>query len=92
MLGIVNKEIENHVVRGANQLIPREMRAIRKMLLSTNKIEDLQCWVMILISVKLYLRAEEVCTIRLDHFLKEWFVIDEVFNKVKALALKIKGN
>ena len=31
MLGIVNKEIENHVVRGAYQLIPREMRAIRKM-------------------------------------------------------------
>ena len=91
MLGIVNKETENHVVRGAYQLIPREMRAIRKMLLSTNKIEDLQCWVMILISVKLYLRAEEVCTIRLDHFLKEWFVIDEVSNKVKALALKIKG-
>ena len=91
MLGIVNKETENHVVRGAYQLIPIEMRAIRKMLLSTNKIEDLQCWVMILISVKLYLRAEEVCTIRLDHFLKEWFVIDEVSNKVKALALKIKG-
>jgi len=66
------------------------MRAIRNMLLSTNKKEDLQCWVMILLSVKLYLRAEEVCSIRLEHFLKEWFVVDETSGKVKALAVQIK--
>jgi len=91
MIGLIGKEVENHVVRGAYQLLPKEMRAIRKMLLSTNKKEDLQCWVMILLSVKMYLRAEEVCSIRLEHFLKEWFVLDETSEKVKALAVKVKG-
>ena len=47
-------------------------------------------WVMIIISVRLFLRSDEVINIKFMDFVPELFVYDPVGN-LEALAIKIKG-
>lgn len=56
-----------HVIRGAYQLIPSELIKMRTALLATNKMDDLQLWCIILISICLFLRHDEYFDMELSH-------------------------
>ena len=54
-----NKDAVGYEVDSAMPLTPFQLLTIRSALLASNRIEDLQFWVIILVSVKLFLRAGE---------------------------------
>ena len=47
---------------------PRELRTIRRHLLSSNKMYELMVWVIILVGVKEFLRIEETLSMEMAHF------------------------
>jgi hypothetical protein len=59
---------KSHITKGDTPLTPWELRDIRQSLLCQNKLVGLMNWVIILLAVKLFLRSEEVCGIRIEDF------------------------
>ena len=57
-----------HKVKGCGQLYPTELRMIRTYLLGEGDMASLQLWVMILLGVRLFLRCDELITLRMDNF------------------------
>ena len=55
-----------YVVKGDSQLLPSDLRALQRHLLSTSDICGLESWVIILIVCKIFLRPDEVLTLRID--------------------------
>ena len=76
-------------------LQPIEVRKIRSYLLNpTGKTpeqieEDFQLWVMIILSITLFLRFDEVCNLKMSDFEQERFSFDRT--GIRGLALYIKG-
>ena len=64
--------------KGNIQLLPRELRAIRKYLISTNKNEDLQMYCIILHGIVQFLRINEVLNIKQNHLHKECTLVDDI--------------
>ena len=93
--GIKNEMKDTYQRRSCLGLQPLEVRIVRKYLLngvgkSVAKIEaDFQLWVMILLSVNLFLRFDECCELKLENFEREMFTIET--DKVQKLAVWIKG-
>jgi hypothetical protein len=56
---------ENHIVHGAYQILPSELRQIRDLLISSNSIEDLQIFCGIMISILMFLRHDEFADLEL---------------------------
>ena len=52
-----------HVVMGAYQLLPKEVRDIRNALISRNNLYDIQLFTAIIISINLFLRADEMASL-----------------------------
>ena len=62
-----------YIRKGCGQLQPMEVRTIRKTLLSDDSnFANLQLWVMILLGIKLYLRADELLNMRVEDFIDSW--------------------
>ncbi|KAF0712480.1 hypothetical protein As57867_004805, partial [Aphanomyces stellatus] len=80
----------DYVVEGDSPLTPWELITIRNHLLSTNGFNDYQLFVMVLLSVKLFLRSDEVVRIRLSDFSKDLAIISDG-GVVEALAVSVKG-
>jgi hypothetical protein len=59
------------------------------MLLSTNRIEDLQFYCIMLVSIHLFLRHDEFSNIQLDHIQRDLCIIKE--GQLEALALRVSG-
>lgn len=78
-----------HQVKGNKQLLPRWIKRMRKLLLSTNKLSDLQTYVMILLGIKLFLRADELLSLKVESFDYESFKMDAAH--IHTLAVWIKG-
>ena len=78
------------IVTGAEPLLPSELIMLRTRLLATGKKEDLQLWTMILLSVKLFLRSDEVVALELNHFVTKLFSVNNLGVTTK-LAVKVKG-
>jgi hypothetical protein len=57
---------ETHVRKGSIQLLPGKVRQLRSFSIGAGDLESLQTYVLLLIGIKLFLRAEEVLTITLD--------------------------
>lgn len=55
-----NKEAQTYVASGTEPLTPFQVLKVRNLLLSTNQVQDFQLFVMILMSIRLFLRSEEV--------------------------------
>ncbi|KAJ3287457.1 hypothetical protein HDU76_007820, partial [Blyttiomyces sp. JEL0837] len=82
---------------GDKPLLPPELMMIRDKLLSSNDKKDLQMWVMILLAIKLFLRADEVINLTFagdEHGFNrvDWNLttIHET-GMVKGLTFKISG-
>ena len=81
-----------HHIRGALHMTTKQLRLVRAYLMSkSTDIANLQLWCLILMGVHLFLRAQEVCSIRLDQFRTECFVVLENELRVDQIVLWIKG-
>jgi len=75
---------------GSSAITPWELLDIRTNLLSTNSIHDLQSWVMILISIKLFLRSDELVHIRIQDFVSD-LCFEAKDGSISMLGIKVKG-
>lgn len=62
-----------HVTRGCGQLQPAEVRLIRGYLLARGDCVSLQTWIMFLLGIKLFLRADEVCKLEVRDFIHSFY-------------------
>jgi hypothetical protein len=86
--GAAFRRVEDHVVRGATQLLPGDVRDLRDHLVGTH-LKQYQIYTMILVGIKLFLRAEELLSLRIEMFDKTLSVVNA--DEVRAVAIWIKG-
>jgi hypothetical protein len=86
----VRKAMSSWVVKGNVQLLPGEVRHLRSYLVGSGSLANFQVYVMILLGIKLFLRADELIKLKVDDFLKDFQIITDG-KLIKALPLKIKG-
>lgn len=77
-------------VTGNVQLLPDEIRKLQQHLCSDKDIRNLQVYTMILILIKCFLREDEVISIKLDHFDKDFCMVNNGY-RVESLCLKVRG-
>ena len=66
-------KLNTHQTKGCGQLYPREVRKLRDYLLGAGDVASIQMWVMILLCVRLFLRSDEVLTLRVDNFVHAYY-------------------
>eukprot|EP00474_Spongospora_subterranea_P006372 CRZ06830.1 hypothetical protein [Spongospora subterranea] len=76
--------------KGNFALMMNELIAIRQRLVSSGSLYDYQVWVMILIGVHLFLRAEEMEALLMEDFLLDLTAFDEL-GRVDLLVVKVHG-
>lgn len=80
---------KKHKVRGNLAILPAQLRRIRKHLINSGSLEGLQTYCMMILGVKLFLRADELIKIRICDFKKEYATIHP--NSIKSLCIGIQG-
>jgi hypothetical protein len=75
--------------KGSMQMTPSQVRVLRNLLLSSGDINDMKTYVMILLGIKLFLRADELVQLKLDMFGLDYQIVS--IDSVRALAVTIKG-
>lgn len=81
----VNKWIR----KGSVQLLPGEIRQLRDYLTSSGNISDFQLYVMILVGIKLFLRAEELLNIKVEDFPPDFQIVNKL--RIKSIAINVQG-
>jgi hypothetical protein len=84
------KDAADYVSEGDCALTPMEVVNMRNVLLSTNNLDDFRLFVMILISIKLFLRSDEVVRMKICQLVKDVSVVQKC-GVVECLAFKVKG-
>ena len=84
------KNCEHHQITSCYQLLPEEVQQLRRRLLSTNSLVDLQYYCMLLVSTYIFLRCDEICNMQFCHFTSSLSSI-ESDGKVQNLVFKVKG-
>jgi hypothetical protein len=84
----VVRRLQGHIVKGAIQLLPGDVRDLRDILVGT-RVVDLQMYVMILLGIKLFLRSDELLTMRMEQFDTSLTVANS--DEVRAIGVWIKG-
>jgi hypothetical protein len=79
----------NYVPNGCSHVDPGDIRDMRDFLLKSNTLSGLKMLVMILISVKLFFRADEIVTLTVESFIPELFF--RMFAKIYAVGLQVTG-
>ena len=80
----------DHVTNGDSPLLPDEVAAFREYCLAKNNIYYLMLWVMTLISIKLFLRAEEAASERKQDPLGRMLVDEEPEKPAKRLLVNLE--
>lgn len=75
--------------RKTGSFIPSELREIREYCLSHNNKYYLMLWTIMIVGVKEFLRIDEVLNLKVEHFKKDLFIVNE--KNVEALAISVKG-
>jgi hypothetical protein len=83
------QELFDYEVRGSYQLLPVELLEIRKLLISTNKLDDLQLYCIIMVSIHLFLRHDEFSNIRVDDIQRDLSVFKD--GNLEAFAIRVCG-
>jgi hypothetical protein len=80
-----------YVKKGSMQMTPMQVRQLRSLLLSSNDINDMKAYVMILLGIKLFLRASELVKLKMENFddVQRFQIVS--LNNVRALCVKVKG-
>ena len=77
------------MVRGAYQLLPAELLKMRTVLVSSNLLEDLQLWTIILVSVCTFLRHDEYHDMKLTDIIWDLCIFKD--GVVVALTIAVCG-
>ena len=92
-----NLELENnHVVKSNLQLSPWDLRRIRSYLTSdfekndSQWIENMKLWTMIIVGVRLFLRCDEIISMKTNDFVENLQLIND-HGTVNTVAVKVKG-
>jgi hypothetical protein len=88
---VTKTDLKGYVPQGNSPLLPHELIDIRNSLLSTNCVENLRLWVMILFHVQLFLRASEGCFFKFEDFIHGLSSVDSQTGQIVAIGVKIKG-
>jgi hypothetical protein len=75
--------------KGSMQLTPSQVRVLRSLLLSSGDINDMKTYVMIILGIKLFLRANELIKLKLDMFGLDYQIVST--DNVRALSVTIQG-
>jgi len=62
-----------HVTTGCGQLYPSEVRCLRTHLLARGDPVSIQAWVMILLGIQLFLRADELVSLTIQDFIDSYY-------------------
>ena len=93
IMNVVNqnsKDGSTYLSRGDSPLTPWELLDIRQKLLSSNSLSDLQVWLMILLACRMFLRHEELASLKFESFNKDISIVKPDCN-VEALAIQVFG-
>lgn len=90
---IVKTEIDNlsdpnYKMKGCTALNPKEIRAVRRYLLSVNILSNLADYVLALVASKVFLRSDEILPMQISHFLPALF--QKRYGDPLPLALCVK--
>jgi hypothetical protein len=88
-----------HDIRGNVQLTACQVRQLRSALLNTGmrkgglktKLKNLQTYLMLLLGIKLFLRADEVVTLQLSQFRTDCAIVDKEVCRIDRLVVWVKG-
>jgi hypothetical protein len=80
---------DQHEVRGNIQILPCNLRKLRKALLGEG-LGGLQKWCMVILGVKLFLRVNELLVIKVDDFQCDLNIVHP--NSIKSLCLRIHNS
>ena len=80
----------NHKVKSCLQILPTEFQKIRRHLLSSNSLDDLQHYCMSIVSIHLFLRCDDLTKMEMGHYVPHLssFRSDDTPN---SLCIKVKG-
>lgn len=84
----IKKDGETYVIRGCDQLMPGELRQLGNYLRSSNNLKDLQTLTVKLVSVKAFLRADDL-GIEMCHFHDDLSLVTD--RGVENICLTVKG-
>ena len=84
------RDKSHHVVSGACHLLPSHVRQIREYAASSNDIYWMEIYVLLLMSIELFLRKMEYSSLTVDNFNTNMFVMSDEY-VVEAFNLKVKG-
>jgi len=83
-----------HHEKGALHMTVMQVRQLRKHILSKggkHSFMHFQMWVMSLVAIRCFLRAEEAISLELDFFRTECTVLHEESDRIDEIVLKVKG-
>jgi len=85
-----SERLVNHKVKSCLQILPAEFQKIRKHLLSSNSLDDLQHYCMSIVSIHLFLRCDDLTKMEMGHYVPHLssFNSDDTPN---SLCIKVKG-
>lgn len=75
--------------QGCIQLLPGEVRVLRQNLCSTGKLSDLQMYAMILVGIKLFLRADELLCLTIEQFEPGYQIVNS--KEINSICCWIQG-
>ena len=76
---------------GCDSLRPKDLRMLRAFLLAGSSIPLLGAYIIIMIASRLFLRSDEILTLKVEDFFPSLFIRVAHDNSIKALALRIWG-
>jgi hypothetical protein len=84
---------QQHTVKGALQLTPKQVREIREYLTrpGPDSFRRFQLWVMFLMGIRLFLRFDEVTDVEMAHFRIQCFAVLESEIRIDKLVLFVNG-
>jgi hypothetical protein len=83
------KQGSNYLSQGDSPLTPWEVLSFRTFLLARNDLFDFSTWLFTLISIKLFLRESECAAIKIEDFVQDLFIVNDI-GVVSGIAVKIE--
>jgi hypothetical protein len=80
---------KHYDARSTVAFLPGELRSIRSYLMSTNTVAALQLWCQIMIGIKLFLRIDEVLTLKMVSFKPNYFIVKG--KEIVSLLMEVQG-
>jgi integrase len=77
-----------HRVRGCTVLLPGDLRDLREQLVGADR-QGFQIYVMILLGIKLFLRASELISIRMEDFRERLYIVND--DRVRGISIAVDG-